>query len=202
LSLINDYECITLTCSFAKKAGVVAALEHWLRLPKTARWEYSEREPNPKSIYFPKPPPGSGHPYHFMVWEPIASAGAMFMIDLADGWHGAAAAISKSTHQPSLIVTLSKSSISFPIWSLYWYEEGETRRVVHLLLDNDGWTFFQKGEPLPFEDVRNYEAQRITDRLTTDILLQYLKMLGWDLLDDSIWKSVIPATHGQLLRWK
>jgi hypothetical protein len=45
---------------------------------------------------------------------------------------------------------------------------------------NDGgrWVFDQSGEPFPFEKVEQYQARRVRDRFTFDMLKEYLHHLG------------------------
>jgi hypothetical protein len=45
---------------------------------------------------------------------------------------------------------------------------------------NDGgrWVFDQEGEPFPFEQVEKYQAHRVRDRFTFDMLKDYLRHLG------------------------
>ncbi|WP_146209611.1 hypothetical protein [Vitiosangium sp. GDMCC 1.1324] len=45
---------------------------------------------------------------------------------------------------------------------------------------NDGghWVFDQSGEPFPFEKLEQYQARRVRDRFTFDMLKDYLRHLG------------------------
>ncbi len=45
---------------------------------------------------------------------------------------------------------------------------------------NDGgrWVFDQSGEPFPFEKLEQYQARRVRDRFTFDMLKEYLRHLG------------------------
>jgi len=45
---------------------------------------------------------------------------------------------------------------------------------------NDGgrWVFGQSGEPFPFEKLEHYQARRVRDRFTFDMLKDYLRHLG------------------------
>jgi hypothetical protein len=49
-----------------------------------------------------------------------------------------------------------------------------------LYVSNDGgrWVFGQSGEPFPFEMLEQYQARRVRDRFTFDMLKQYLRHLG------------------------
>ncbi|MCY1081980.1 hypothetical protein [Archangium lansingense] len=52
--------------------------------------------------------------------------------------------------------------------------------VRALGVSNDGgrWVFDQSGEPFPFEKLEHYQARRVRDRFTFDMLKEYLHHLG------------------------
>ncbi|KFE68517.1 hypothetical protein [Hyalangium minutum] len=55
-----------------------------------------------------------------------------------------------------------------------------TNTVRSLGASNDGgrWVFDESGEPFPFEQVEQYQARRVRDRFTFDMLKDYLRHLG------------------------
>jgi hypothetical protein len=55
-----------------------------------------------------------------------------------------------------------------------------TNTVRALGASNDGgrWVFDQSGEPFPFEQVEQYQARRVRDRFTFELLKDYLRHLG------------------------
>ena len=54
---------------------------------------------------------------------------------------------------------------------------------------NDGgrWVFDQSGEPFPFEKVEQYQARRVRDRFTFDMLKEYLHHLGLSPFEDDFY---------------
>jgi hypothetical protein len=52
------------------------------------------------------------------------------------------------------------------------------QRLVSLTRENNRWSFYQSGEPLPFEQLKAYTKSRRSDRLTTQMLLDYAAELG------------------------
>jgi hypothetical protein len=60
---------------------------------------------------------------------------------------------------------------------------------------NDGgrWKFGTNGEPLPFENLRQYETRRIQDRFTLEMLAQYLGSFGIDYLSSEYYDIPQPA---------
>lgn len=53
-----------------------------------------------------------------------------------------------------------------------------TVRAVSALNDGGTWVFDQLGQPFPFEKVEQYQARRVKDRFTFDMLKEYLGHLG------------------------
>jgi hypothetical protein len=51
-------------------------------------------------------------------------------------------------------------------------------RAVSASNDGGRWVFDQFGEPFPFERVERYQARRVKDRFTFDMLEEYLRHLG------------------------
>lgn len=51
-------------------------------------------------------------------------------------------------------------------------------RTLHAANDGGRWVFGQSGEPFPFEKLEQYQARRVRDRFTFDMLKQYLGHLG------------------------
>ena len=48
------------------------------------------------------------------------------------------------------------------------------------------WVFYEHGLPAYFEDLNNYKARRIKDRLNSRIIINYLEKQGINLLDVDI----------------
>ncbi|KFE63560.1 hypothetical protein [Hyalangium minutum] len=51
-------------------------------------------------------------------------------------------------------------------------------RAVEVANDGGHWVFEQSGEPFPFEQVKQYQARRVRDRFTFEMLKDYLRHLG------------------------
>jgi hypothetical protein len=53
-----------------------------------------------------------------------------------------------------------------------------TVRALSAANDGGRWVFEQSGEPFPFEQVEKYQARRVRDRFTFEMLKDYLRHLG------------------------
>jgi hypothetical protein len=51
-------------------------------------------------------------------------------------------------------------------------------RTLYAANDGGRWVFGQSGEPFPFEKLEQYQARRVRDRFTFDMLKDYLRHLG------------------------
>jgi hypothetical protein len=51
-------------------------------------------------------------------------------------------------------------------------------RTLHVSNDGGRWVFGQSGEPFPFEKLERYQARKVRDRFTFDMLKEYLHHLG------------------------
>lgn len=60
----------------------------------------------------------------------------------------------------------------------YLFQSGENVRVVHVLDDGDRWDFYSQGPVQPYERVECYEKRRKAERLTSDMVLEYLHAAG------------------------
>ncbi|MEX0725019.1 MAG: hypothetical protein WD065_02035 [Planctomycetaceae bacterium] len=51
-------------------------------------------------------------------------------------------------------------------------------RSISVINEGRRWRFDQGYEPLPFENLEAYQAKRIRDRFTPEMLIDYLRQLG------------------------
>ena len=51
------------------------------------------------------------------------------------------------------------------------------------------WEFVEQGEPLPFEEVEQYQARRIKDRLTPEMVERYCSHFGIDFLNPDFYSG-------------
>jgi hypothetical protein len=88
--------------------------------------------------------------------------------------------------------TLRKDKGRYGIVVLEVYGPRQTNWLNYLrslYVANDGgrWVFGQSGEPFPFEKVEQYQARRVRDRFTFDMLKEYLRHLGLSPFDEDFY---------------
>jgi hypothetical protein len=79
--------------------------------------------------------------------------------------------------------TLSKGKGRYGIVALEVYGPRQTEwrnilRTIYAANDGGRWVFGQSGQPFPFEQLEQYQARRVRDRFTFDMLEEYLHHLG------------------------
>ncbi|MDP9601783.1 UNVERIFIED_ORG: hypothetical protein J2W38_001569 [Variovorax paradoxus] len=79
-----------------------------------------------------------------------------------------------------------------PINSFEVDADGKPRRMVRAMKD-DRWDFFQEGSPFGFERTERYASRLVRDRLTRDMVLDYLEAWGAPVRDEAFWRTNVPA---------
>lgn len=67
------------------------------------------------------------------------------------------------------------------MWEVYGPRQTDWLNYLRTLYaSNDGgrWVFGQSGEPFPFEKLEHYQARKVRDRFTFELLAEYLHHLG------------------------
>ena len=80
-------------------------------------------------------------------------------------------------------------------------QPGKISNTVRALgASNDGgrWVFDQSGEAFPFEQVEQYQARKVRDRFTFDMLRDYLRHLGLSPFEEDFYMP--PGTRAWLIQ--
>jgi hypothetical protein len=88
------------------------------------------------------------------------------------------------------------------IFELYGSEEGEFlnfERTLGVSKEGGRWDFWDEGERLPFEQPESYEAKKVRDRFTIEMLERYLAELGIHPFDEDFYA---PDSQGFLVERK
>ena len=71
-------------------------------------------------------------------------------------------------------------------------------RALEVANDGGRWVFEQEGEPFPFEQVEKYQARRVRDRFTFEMLKDYLHHLGLAPFEEDFYMP--PGSHAWLIQ--
>jgi hypothetical protein len=71
-------------------------------------------------------------------------------------------------------------------------------RALEVANDGGRWVFVQSGEPFPFEQLEQYQARRVRDRFTFEMLKDYLRHLGLSPFEEDFYMP--PGTRAWLVQ--
>lgn len=77
----------------------------------------------------------------------------------------------------------------YPFYDFFRYEPEGLRRYVRTMKDDPRWEFYQEGEPFEFEDVSRYSRRLKRERLDRDMVIEYMRQMGYDLEDPSFYET-------------
>ena len=130
--------------------------------------------------------------YKAFFFNPSIKPDKVIMISsLEDGWYTLCNVISNSLKSGFYLFTLSADGVSDPQNAFHYVNKAEgisTERVVYSMKDGK-WVFFEKGEPLQFENLENYKQKIIKKRLTKEILIDYCKEIELPIEQENFWKQ-------------
>jgi len=119
----------------------------------------------------------------------------LFVSSVADGYFSMIISISKKIPGTHLLIEVSRPDLTYPRSAVGAVEAAESVRTVYAMRDSDVWVFYEKGDPLPFEDIGLYQARRKRDRLTPEIIAMYLKRIGYGSLRREFWIDEAAPAH-------
>ena len=138
-------------------------------------------------------PDGGRQIQNIVLWKPANVNGTVLFGTERDGFHSMTWVLN-NTYK----FELTRIALDFDIENgepeygmhhnfHHLYADGR-ERLVRVMWD-DRWDFYEKGEPMPFEQTERYTERLRRKRLTNDMVLDYAKALGWDLRDPAFWTS-------------
>jgi hypothetical protein len=83
-------------------------------------------------------------------------------------------------HKPSKVNGGSQGSVVLEVYGPKGLPILNTERSIFAAYNGSKWEFGTHGKPLPFENIAAYEAKRVRDRFTPELLQKYLGELGID----------------------
>lgn len=187
----SERNVLSLTCYFSRQHEVKSAIEDCLETFAQCKHAPPELFHDASQINF-EIEPGGLVTNDYALWEPLNGIGTTaFMCRLQDGWDSLAHCVSKSLGCKCVRIFASKDLRDSSANMFFVIENGKMSRCVYVLKDG-GWKFYQEGSPLSFEDTSKYSLQK-KERLTFDMVISYLRALGWLVDQTDFWKSNGPG---------
>lgn len=148
------------------------------------------------SVYASEPPTGGAHLYKLALYSPRSARDAcVTMTNLQDGWNSLNGLVAREHGQFQIQVRSTTDATKYPQNYMEIWRNGRSSRVVYSMRDERGWQFFSSGHAEPFESEEFYERRLKKDRLSRDILIEYLAELGWNIDTPEFWHSDMPAIY-------
>ena len=123
----------------------------------------------------------------FVLFEPVCNIGTTICYtNLSNGWgevfDGNASLLGFKAYHCRICDVCDER------YAAYHFNcfDGTKKRYV-LCYQDPQWVFYEEGKPLEFEDVELYKSRMKKKRLNKEIILQYLKRLGWDVMNENFW---------------
>lgn len=76
-----------------------------------------------------------------------------------------------------------------PFVDFYRFGGNLSNRYVRVMREYPKWCFFEEGEPLQFELVDRYERRLKRERLTPEMVVEYMKQSGYNVLAPSFYDA-------------
>jgi len=143
--------------------------------------------------------------FKFMLFEPLTNEGTtIFFSSFDDGWYAAVYNYSRifKTEIYQIGITVDHKQQTYPAYFFYnfrYNKSGELEeRAVQLIKEENKWTFYEnsdKVDPLAVENTQNYFQKRKSDRLNTEIILDYMTKAGYDLKHADFFKTNKPVYY-------
>ena len=202
--MINEFDYLVFTIIFCDINLCKEELRGYLN-DGEEKYYFFESSQNLKSIYFPSPPKGGAHLCKISIWEPKNLKGAScFFSKYSDGRYTLILNFCKSYNHKAVRVAFSNKeneSTTFMLDYFDFSDNNEIERYIYLLKDDTKWNFFTKGEPLYFENVKNYIKRKKVERFNKIIMLEYLQKLGIDINSEQFWESYGKSVYFSQLKW-
>ena len=177
---------IFIGCSFSEFSDAVMQSKFYNGLIKNRKAHLKVHDDISLSNYFN--PEIGGVLQQFTWWTSKSYPNMVFLSsNQSDGLYTGCFSIQNRLKCTCISFSVSGDKNLYPNNHFHYISSDEKERVV-IALKEDRWTFYQQGEPLPFENLEYYNRRRIKDRINFDTIKEYLLKLGIDFynIDTSI----------------
>jgi hypothetical protein len=120
-----------------------------------------------------------GKRFQIALFSPRAGI-TVYVCNLADGWVSVYENLVKAGTDDAYFFRATLAEIvEYKVFEMKVWRRGFLDRHVRSLREESGWTFLNKGIPMPFEDVERYDQRLIRARLTRAMIENYSATAGF-----------------------
>ncbi len=195
--ILDEAEFLVMSIFFADIDFMKQGIREYFSEPvRSQKYLLSEGTLDLERVRVGRPQSGGRFPISAAVYSPCGYPNnCIFIANSSDGWFTFVNIISRRMRLNCLSFSTSIEGSIYPLNSIRYYRDGEEIRMVRTIKDGDKWEFFQRGEPLPFESVSNYNKRRIADRLNRTSLADAVELAGFNLRSAACWHSDVNALY-------
>jgi hypothetical protein len=123
-----------------------------------------------------------------ILWEPKNAFGKTVL--MTNSFNGAGFAIQSFPNETDFewihVLIADHPSLKYKGLHL-WYVNGDYCRSIDCTAEEQDWEFAVMGKPLEFEDTRAYKNRDKSKRLTREMVIEYLRHLGYEIDVPEFW---------------
>lgn len=126
----------------------------------------------------------------FLLYTPKNNPYTTVMFaNILDGYINLIKYVSKKYNMEYYNISMSDGkSQMMKAYHFHYYAPLQQRHI--LCYQDPNWVFFEEGKPLWFEDTNYYKQRLKMDRLNKNVILEYLKSIGWEIYKEDFWLPV------------
>ena len=124
----------------------------------------------------------------FLLFAPKSNPNTTIMFaNIVDGYVNLVKYVSKQCDIEFYNISIFDGSQSQMMNSYHFHYYSKDRERHLLCYQDPQWVFFDEGEPLWFENTTYYKQRLKKNRLNRNIIIEYLKSLGWEVEKENFW---------------
>lgn len=124
-----------------------------------------------------------------IVFSPINNSEiTIFTSNQTDGANSIVFIINEFLKKEAISISTSWGGRWMDFYAMEYWQDGKSVRYVRSMQD-PRWEFYERGNPLWFEDIELYKQRMIKKRMNKDILIDYCNKLGFNIDDKCFWQN-------------
>lgn len=194
---LSDERALSLTVIDAPQSIINKSVQDIMNTIIDGRnMKKSEKNLDVYSLYRLRPPRGGAHPYQVLTYAPVSNnSSCVLMTNLADGWNSLCYILAKKHKLFQIQIKSSSKNEPYPMHKFEVWRNGLSVSIVYVMKDDRRWEFWAKGEVLEFERPERYLERIKKKRIDRNLLISYMKSIGWDITNCDFWRASSQATY-------